>query len=169
MRRDSPGNLVTSGGDIDNRLKTLLDALRVPDVIKGMPDMPSEDEDPFFCLLEDDCLITALSVTTDTLLVPQADEERQHDVVLVIHVITQTRSLSETGTGWMWISDRLVEKRNDEADRTPRRPDERRKQTALNPTDTVQKQNFPPGKVTNRPLLRKAINFPLWLQYLLRE
>jgi hypothetical protein len=30
LRRDQPGNLVTSGGDIDNRIKVLLDALRMP-------------------------------------------------------------------------------------------------------------------------------------------
>jgi hypothetical protein len=30
LRRDSPGNLVKSGGDIDNRLKVLLDGLRMP-------------------------------------------------------------------------------------------------------------------------------------------
>ena len=30
LRRDSPGSFIVSGGDIDNRIKTLFDALRVP-------------------------------------------------------------------------------------------------------------------------------------------
>jgi len=30
LRRDDPGNLIKSGGDIDNRLKVLFDGLRMP-------------------------------------------------------------------------------------------------------------------------------------------
>ena len=30
LRRDEPGNVIKSGGDIDNRLKVLFDALRTP-------------------------------------------------------------------------------------------------------------------------------------------
>ncbi len=48
---------------------------------------PSEDEDPFFCLLQDDSLITEIKVTTDRLLVPVTDDESLHDVVLIIHVM----------------------------------------------------------------------------------
>ncbi|MFN2392410.1 MAG: hypothetical protein ABR566_10635 [Pyrinomonadaceae bacterium] len=31
LRRENPGDLILRGGDIDNRIKTLLDALRMPD------------------------------------------------------------------------------------------------------------------------------------------
>jgi hypothetical protein len=51
LRRDAPGELVSSGGDLDNRLKTLLDALRVPDATAGLPDSPEAGFDPIFCLL----------------------------------------------------------------------------------------------------------------------
>jgi hypothetical protein len=70
LRPEPPGNLVTQGGDIDNRLKTLFDALRMPRTTDELPlnDMPQEDENPFFCLLEDDSLITEISVSTDMLL-----------------------------------------------------------------------------------------------------
>ena len=44
------------------------------------------DENPFFCLVEDDSLITDVSVTTDRLLVAQDSGEKIHDVWLVIHV-----------------------------------------------------------------------------------
>lgn len=72
LRPEEPGNLITAGGDIDNRLKTLLDALRYPKNANEIPVdvLPDVDENPFHCLLEDDNLITGLSVTTDRLLQP---------------------------------------------------------------------------------------------------
>jgi len=70
MRRDPIGGLVHAG-DLDNRVKTLLDGLRRPDAPQEIPTdnkAPASAEDPFFCLLDDDKLITELSVETDTLL-----------------------------------------------------------------------------------------------------
>jgi hypothetical protein len=90
LRRDNPGNLIRSGGDIDNRIKVLFDALTVPEHeshVKGTP--PQEGEDPFFCLLEDDSRITDVKVTTDRLLLPLAKDEHVHDVQLVLHVKTR--------------------------------------------------------------------------------
>jgi hypothetical protein len=50
---------------------------------------PQEGEDdPFFCLLQDDSLITEVHVTTDRLLVPIETEEHIHDVVLIIHIVS---------------------------------------------------------------------------------
>ncbi|GAC1435418.1 MAG: hypothetical protein NVS1B11_37320 [Terriglobales bacterium] len=89
LRRDGPGALVKSGGDIDNRIKVLFDALRMPqtcDEVCG--DSPGEGGNPFFCLLEDDKLITKVQVETNWLLTPQAEGERIHDVHLVIRVKT---------------------------------------------------------------------------------
>jgi hypothetical protein len=88
LRRDAPGHLVTSGGDIDNRIKVLFDGLRMPKASNEIDGAPQEGEDPFYCLLEDDSLITRVNVTTDRLLTPKADDEHIHDVVLVIHVKT---------------------------------------------------------------------------------
>lgn len=72
LRPEPPGNLITQGGDIDNRLKTLFDALTMPRLANALPSVatPGPDQDPFFCLLEDDNLITALSVRTEQLLEP---------------------------------------------------------------------------------------------------
>ena len=58
LRPEPPGRLISQGGDIDNRLKTLFDALRMPRVATELPsgDAPQSDEDPFFCLLQDDAL-----------------------------------------------------------------------------------------------------------------
>ena len=71
MLRPGPaGDVVHHAGDLDNRIKTLLDALRVPREPTATPkdDEPKDGETPFFCLLGDDRLVTHLSITTDSLL-----------------------------------------------------------------------------------------------------
>jgi len=76
MRRDEPHQLFTGAGDIDSRVKTLLDGLRLPNQCSEVADCaPTSDEDPFFCLLEDDRSITSFSVTGDTLLTPAENGE----------------------------------------------------------------------------------------------
>lgn len=84
LRPEPPGYIITQGGDIDNRLKTLFDSLRMPQKDVEIPsgDFPGEGEDPFFCLLEDDKLITKVSVVTDQLLEP-CEEGFVH---LLIHI-----------------------------------------------------------------------------------
>jgi hypothetical protein len=53
---------------------------------------PTTDEDPFFCLLKDDKLITQMRIVTDRLLTPREVGEYEHDVHLIIHVKTATYS-----------------------------------------------------------------------------
>jgi hypothetical protein len=89
LRRDGPGSLIKSGGDIDNRLKVLFDALRMPQVCNEVcGDAPAPDEDPFFCLLEDDKLINKVQVETNWLLTPPAPKDHINDVHLIIRVKT---------------------------------------------------------------------------------
>lgn len=66
----APGAIVSAGGDIDNRLKTLFDSLKMPSEATALPKgtSPFPDERPFYCLLEDDRLITRVDVETDRLL-----------------------------------------------------------------------------------------------------
>ncbi|MGH6818671.1 MAG: hypothetical protein ACREC1_07875 [Methylovirgula sp.] len=74
LRRDFPLGVI-SAGDLDNRVKTLIDTLRMPkgaNELKGN-ETPMPDEDPFFCLLEDDDLVTSLSVESGMLLDPPVD------------------------------------------------------------------------------------------------
>jgi hypothetical protein len=87
LRPDPPGELIRSG-DIDNRLKTLFDALRMPESASelGGYTNPEEGETPFFCLLEDDRLITRVSVETDTLLAVLSNPPNPNDARLVITV-----------------------------------------------------------------------------------
>jgi hypothetical protein len=89
MRRDAPGAIIQSG-DIDNRLKTLLDALRKPKRANelGKYTVPGADESPFYCLLEDDKLITKLTVETDWLLSPLTSAPLDDKMVHLIIKVT---------------------------------------------------------------------------------
>jgi hypothetical protein len=71
LRTAQPGGVIRSG-DIDGRLKTLFDGLKMPASLSelGKLNTPQTDEDPFFVLLADDNLVTHVSVETDTLLQP---------------------------------------------------------------------------------------------------
>ena len=90
LRPNQPGDLIR-GGDIDNRLKTLFDSLRKPQNLSELAGQtPNENEMPFFCLLEDDRLISKISVETDSLLEPIADDKiRSGDTRLIIDVHIQ--------------------------------------------------------------------------------
>lgn len=90
LRPDTPGQMIRSG-DIDNRLKTLFDALRMPAEAQelGKYREPVEGETPFHVLLQDDKLISQLSVETDLLLEPSALEPDENDARLVITVQTR--------------------------------------------------------------------------------
>lgn len=92
LRQGHPGDLIVSG-DVDNRIKTLLDGLRMPRECSEIPNVsgnkrmvPDTNENPFYCLLEDDSLITGLQITTDRLLQDPAQSSNKDDVELVIHV-----------------------------------------------------------------------------------
>lgn len=85
LRPDRPGGIYA--GDLDNRLKVLFDALRMPtpDEAQNLTP-PSEEEKPFYCLLQDDKLITKVSVETDQLLqfvTPVADASEVRLVITV--------------------------------------------------------------------------------------
>jgi hypothetical protein len=70
LRYGESGQVLNMAGDLDNRLKTLFDALRMPtnaSELGGFID-PDDDEKPFFCLLEDDSVITRATAESDMLL-----------------------------------------------------------------------------------------------------
>ena len=87
LRPGQPGAIIGCGGDIDNRLKTLFDALRYPkdkNELQQQPDASWPIEEPFYCLLEDDILITKVGVEVDRLLNSPAPNETE--VLLLIKV-----------------------------------------------------------------------------------
>ena len=69
LRPHAP-SVLTAGGDIDNQLKTLFDALRRPRDSTELPkDWKQKQEiTPLHCLLEDDKLVSRVNVETDRLL-----------------------------------------------------------------------------------------------------
>jgi len=93
LRPGAPGLVQT---DLDNRLKTVFDALSKPNgphqLItdkSGTKLSPEADEDPFCVLLQDDKLITHTSVTADTLLedvITNPPTPRENAVRLILTV-----------------------------------------------------------------------------------
>lgn len=78
---------VIQGGDIDNRLKTLFDALRRPQEKQELAGATAESTGGrLYCLLEDDKLIDNVAVETGDLLESVGDGFSANDVRLVITV-----------------------------------------------------------------------------------
>jgi hypothetical protein len=102
LRRSLPGNVLSSG-DIDNRIKTLFDALKCPSQLTDLGPSyvaPSPSEKPFFVLLEDDSLVAKLSVETDTMLealvggIPADSDARLIMTVTVRPIISTVHNMS---------------------------------------------------------------------------
>jgi len=84
LRPGVPGRVRDGAGDLDNCLKTLLDSLQVPKANQlAASDVPASDENPLYCLVEDDKLITRLGVDTDRLLV---ESKSSNEVLVLIRV-----------------------------------------------------------------------------------
>jgi hypothetical protein len=79
-----PGQIIV-GADVDNRLKTLFDALCWPHQPDQIPDgwTPTPSQQPLHCLLQDDRYITRVSIETDRWL---GATPRLKDVRLFIRV-----------------------------------------------------------------------------------
>jgi len=86
MLRPGPaGGVITQSGDIDNRMKTLFDALQIPAHSIGhkIPE-PLPGEEMFYCLMADDALISKVTVENDALLRPLEDVKRHSEYVQLI-------------------------------------------------------------------------------------
>lgn len=95
LRQEPPGGIINhsaGGGDIDNRLKVLIDALSIPPRGTKPPvkQGDSPDPSPFYVLMSDDSIITSLKVTVDRLLVPLQEPPNPSDACVVIHVNVKT-------------------------------------------------------------------------------
>lgn len=100
LRKDGPGPLVGEGGDLDNRVKTLFDGLRVPKLNEvDPPASGAESNEITYCLLEDDALVTDFSVRTDRLLTHPGAAESQ--VLLIIDVAVRVSHLTSDNLGFL--------------------------------------------------------------------
>lgn len=102
MRREEPGNVLQSGGDIDNRLKTLFDSLSSPVNDEQVWGTPDSGEDPFYCLLEDDSLVTGMEIKTERLL---EQPTNPNDVRLSITAIVRPTKVEVGNLGFLggWL------------------------------------------------------------------
>jgi hypothetical protein len=91
LRQEDPGSLVLQGGDLDNRIKTLCDALTMPNV--DMAARYEQQHDPICCLLESDTLISGFDVQTDRLLFPES--QFPNEVHLTINVTLKVLKVGE--------------------------------------------------------------------------
>jgi hypothetical protein len=91
LRPEDTGDLVRHGGDIDNRIKTLFDSLRVPSESEVAKLSPDADENPFYCLLEDDRLIAGFQVKAERLLVPDTASRKGYVELMIGVVVWPTR------------------------------------------------------------------------------
>jgi hypothetical protein len=83
LRHEEPFSLMRQGGDLDGRLKTLFDGLRMPgpnDEYKGH----TPTADPLYVVLEDDALISDFSIKSGRLLGRGA--KKKHQVRLTVDV-----------------------------------------------------------------------------------
>ena len=88
LLRPEEDRFIFTQGDIDGQVKTLFDALRIPNSSDETGKAtPQPDEIPFFCLLEDDRLISEVRVTADRLLLlPHKTALAANDAFAVITV-----------------------------------------------------------------------------------
>lgn len=82
LRHDDPLQGVTQNGDLDGRIKCLLDALTMPKPEIAVRFPPQSE--PMYCLMESDALISDLEIETGRLLSP--GDRHKHEVQLIIEV-----------------------------------------------------------------------------------
>jgi hypothetical protein len=85
--RRGRGGIIHEGADLDNRLKVLLDALSMPNVGQDASLAATDNEEPLvYCLLEDDELVTKLSVETLRLLRDDVNDPNYVEADIDVHV-----------------------------------------------------------------------------------
>jgi hypothetical protein len=96
LRHETARGKIIQGGDIDNRLKTLIDAMRIPHIQQEIgTNVPEAGEDPFFCFLSDDGLITEIKIQTGVLLTPLDPNAQEEPVKLIIRVALRPLQLTD--------------------------------------------------------------------------
>lgn len=83
LRHEEPYNLMRQGGDLDGRIKTLFDGLKMPDPKNQYVGL-TPTADPLYVVLEDDALISDISVRSGRLLGNRTKD--RHRVRLTIDV-----------------------------------------------------------------------------------
>lgn len=88
---------VYKSGDLDNRLKTLIDGLTMPRTKDQIPEAernPSTMTEPFYTLLADDNIIDSLKVETDTLYKHWSDNEERKKAWVTAIITVDVRPIT---------------------------------------------------------------------------
>jgi hypothetical protein len=88
-RPEQPESILTRDGDLDNHIKVLLDALRMPHNDNEARKHDDGNEQVCLCLLEDDSIVTGLNIYTVTSL----ESLPRNHVKLTIDVEFRTHDL----------------------------------------------------------------------------
>lgn len=89
LRQEEPGAILKKAGDIDNRIKTFIDALEMPaDELEG-----DESDGINYPLLENDTLVRGLEIDSERLLLPET--AFPNEVHLVAEVIVHVERVGE--------------------------------------------------------------------------
>jgi hypothetical protein len=92
LRHEEPLTLMKSGGDLDGRLKTLFDALRMPEDDSQQAGV-TLTSDPLYVLMQDDILVSDVSIKTGRLLGSRT--KKPHAVRLTIDVTVKVLRVFE--------------------------------------------------------------------------
>ncbi len=90
-----PGGVLNCG-DIDNRLKTLLDALSVPNESMEKSARSQSESKRVYCLLDDDKLVTRVNVTNDRLLSVQ-EHDRKALAIINVKIVPAKVTIDNIG------------------------------------------------------------------------
>jgi hypothetical protein len=102
LLRPGPPGKVVHAGDLDNRLKTLIDALRMPQQGNEIPKgIEHAHEDPLPVLLQDDSMLTRINVETDRLLGSVMDGSNHGHVELTVRVTTGVTQQTWAGLAFL--------------------------------------------------------------------
>ncbi|HEY3915478.1 MAG TPA: hypothetical protein VGN61_13400 [Verrucomicrobiae bacterium] len=71
LKKEPPGK-VYQGGDIDGRIKTLVDALAMPQHAEQIIE-PNKEAEAIYCLMEDDAMVSGFEVESERLLGEQSN------------------------------------------------------------------------------------------------
>ncbi|HVB58914.1 MAG TPA: hypothetical protein VNE63_21110 [Candidatus Acidoferrales bacterium] len=88
LRKEAPGK-VYQGGDFDGRIKTLVDALAMPQHAEQIVEKNTTQAMPIHCLMEDDSMVSGFEVESERLLGDQNND--QSFVRLTIEVDVRVR------------------------------------------------------------------------------
>jgi hypothetical protein len=86
LRQEDPGSLLKKAGDLDNRIKTFIDALEMPSPDGDRAGDGDDEEGTNYRLLENDTLVRGIQIDSERLLLPEQDYPNQVHLVVEVNI-----------------------------------------------------------------------------------